>query len=68
MRALGLLLSAAALSVEGVDDARTTACEYASGSGDFADYFPGRRNRGASCETTFTLDGALSASESFTVL
>lgn len=68
VRALRLLLSTSGLAVEDADEARAAVAEYAAGGGDFADYYLGRRNLSAGCGTTFTLDGGLEGSRSFTVL
>ena len=47
---------------------RQSVADYRNGSGDFADYLIGRRNRRAGCETTVTFDGALKDAGVFTSL
>jgi predicted nucleic-acid-binding protein len=47
---------------------RQAVSDYRSGTGDFADYLIGRRNRRTGCETTVTFDRALKGSPAFTVL
>lgn len=47
---------------------RQAVADYRDGTGDFADYLIGRRNRRAGCETTVTFDRALKSAAAFTSL
>jgi predicted nucleic-acid-binding protein len=65
---LARLLEAAQLSIDDRDRVSEAARLYATGTGDFADYVLGLRNRDAGCETTVTFDRAHRESDLFTVL
>jgi predicted nucleic-acid-binding protein len=62
------LLSTVEFSIGRKDIAFRAFEEYRQGSGDFADYLIGSRNRNEGCETTFSFDQSLRDCELFRVL
>ena len=62
------LLDTAQLVVEHADVVRRALDDYSRGSGDFADYVIGWRNRENGCAETLTFDRALRRSRLFRVL
>ncbi|MGH3546108.1 MAG: PIN domain-containing protein [Mycobacteriales bacterium] len=65
---LDKILAAAYFSIAGRDSLREALVEYRSGTGDFADYVIGLRNRGAGCDDTITFDRGLSGSPLFSLV
>jgi predicted nucleic-acid-binding protein len=66
--ALETLLEADRLEIEGRGIVHRAVTLYGHGSGDFADYVIGLRNRQAGCQDTLTLDRRLGQSDLFTML
>ena len=62
------MLSTVEFSIEDRDSARHALDDYKRGSGDFADYFIGWRNRKARCDETVTFDRGLKKNELFKLL
>jgi predicted nucleic-acid-binding protein len=67
-RALETLLEADRLEIEDRGVVHRAVALYGVGTGDFADYMIGLRNRQAGCQDTLTLDRGLGQSDLFTVL
>jgi predicted nucleic-acid-binding protein len=67
-RALESLLETALLEIEDRGVVHRALALYREGSGDFADYVIGLRNRREGCRDTVTFDRSLKNSELFTVL
>jgi predicted nucleic-acid-binding protein len=67
-RALETLLEADRLEIEARGIVHRAVALYGGGSGDFADYMIGLRNRQAGCQDTVTLDRRLGQSDLFTLL
>lgn len=68
VRVLEKMLSTVEFSIEDRDLSRRALDDYRSGSGDFADYLIGGRNRHAQCDETVTFDRGLKKSDLFRVL
>lgn len=66
--ALQKIVSTALFSFEDREVLRRAVEDYRKGSGDFADYLIGRRNRRAGCEDTATFDRALKGASAFSLL
>ena len=66
--ALQKLVGTALFSFEDREMLRRAVEDYRKGSGDFADYLIGRRNRRAGCEDTATFDRALKGASAFSLL
>ncbi len=66
--ALRRILEARSFLVEDREIVRKAVRAFRTGSGDFADYLIGERNRRAGCRTTATLDKALRRSDLFELL
>lgn len=62
------ILGTAQFSIEDRDLVAEALATYRAGTGDFADYVLGARNRQAGCDATLTLDRALRKSGPFTLL
>lgn len=67
-RALETLLEADRLEIEDRGVVHRAVALYDVGTGDFADYMIGLRNREAGCQDTLTLDRGLGQCDLFTVL
>lgn len=66
--AMARILESAQFSVEYREVASEALAAYRDGSGDFADYVIGGRNRTVGCDHTVTFDRALKKSKLFSIL
>lgn len=66
--ALQRILEVRSFLVEGREIVRKAVRAFRAGSGDFADYLIGEKNRRAGCRATATLDKALRGSDLFELL
>lgn len=66
--ALQKIVGTALFSFEDREVLRRAVEDYRKGSGDFADYLIGHRNRRAGCEDTATFDRALKGASAFSLL